>query len=80
MQRIFHQYFDLPTWNLTRVLGVLFGLTATGFGLANGDGLTGIFGLVILMQAILNIGCIGNACAVPPARRSSAISPPDDEG
>lgn len=79
MQRIFHQYIDLPTWNLTRLLRVVFGAGLLCFGLANGDNLTSILAALILVQGALNVGCMGGACAVPLESRSSKISPADED-
>lgn len=79
MQRIFHQYIDLPTWNLTRLLRVLFGAGLLFFGLANGDNLTSILAALILVQGIFNVGCMGGVCAVPRESRSSLTRIPDED-
>jgi hypothetical protein len=83
MDRIYRQYLDLPTWNLTRVLRVLFGIGFLAFGLVNHDGLTTILASLVLLQGVLNVGCMGGACAVPPSgsrsARSVPTSPSDDE-
>ncbi|MEM0997359.1 MAG: hypothetical protein AAGN35_09785 [Bacteroidota bacterium] len=69
IERIYRQYIDSPTWNLTRALRVGFGAFLLVLGLVNYDGLTTILGSLLLLQGILNAGCMGGACAVPlPAK------------
>jgi hypothetical protein len=78
MQRIFYQYIDLPTWNLTRLLRVLFGAVLLVFGIANGDNLTSILAGLILLQGVFNVGCMGGACAVPRESRSVSTLDKDE--
>ncbi|HHG84247.1 MAG TPA: hypothetical protein ENJ82_05805 [Bacteroidetes bacterium] len=65
MKQVFDQYIDLRYWNLARILRVGFGIVLLVAAFFSQDGITAVFGGLLLLQGMLNIGCIGGACAVP---------------
>jgi hypothetical protein len=55
----------LSDWHLIRVVRLVFGTMAVTAGFTKGDVLAGAVGGLLLYQAIWNVGCCGNSCAVP---------------
>lgn len=59
-------YFARYNWSLSRVLRLLVGLVLLVVGFVNHDSVLRFFGLLFSLQALLNLGCMGGACAIPP--------------
>jgi hypothetical protein len=58
-------------WSIGRLLRLLLGTGAVAQGLAQKENLMLIVGLFIVLSAVLNYGCCGNAgCPVPPKNRT----------
>ncbi len=57
------------SWHLVRILQLAMGSLLLGsYFFYRPDGITLAFGIVLLLQAVFNISCVGGACATPPAR------------
>lgn len=59
------KYIDLRTWNLTRVLRVVFGIGIAIAGIVGAEPFAITIGSLVFLQGLLNVGC-GAACAVSP--------------
>ena len=55
----------LKQWNGLRLLRLGIGIAAIVQGLYSPTPFLWVIGAVLVIQAIMNIGCIGGACAVP---------------
>lgn len=60
----------LRNWSFTRVLRLVMAGVFLVAALSSGEWIAGAFGGVLALQAILNVGCCGTACAAPPVSRS----------
>lgn len=54
-----------------RLLRLGMGIAAIAQGIASPTPLLWVLGAVLLVQAFLNIGCMGGACAVPTKQNTS---------
>jgi hypothetical protein len=61
-------YFARYNWSVSRVLRLLVGIVLLVVGFVNHDSVLRFFGLLFLLQALLNLGCMGGACAIPPGK------------
>lgn len=61
----------LTNWNLARVLRLAFALVFLGAAITGGEPIAYVAAGVFGLQAILNVGCCGSACAAPPANRKT---------
>ncbi len=60
-------------WHLVRILQLTMGSLLLGsYFFYRPDGITLAFGIILLLQAVFNISCVGGACAPPPARDRKA--------
>lgn len=55
----------LKQWNGLRLLRLGIGIAAIVQGLYSPTPLLWVIGAVLVIQAVMNIGCMGGACAVP---------------
>jgi hypothetical protein len=55
----------LKQWNGMRILRLGIGIAAIVQGLHSPTPLLWVIGAVVIIQAVINIGCMGGACAVP---------------
>lgn len=55
----------LKNWNLMRLLRLAVGIWAIYVSFTDRQLLFGILGAMFLVQALFNIGCIGQSCNMP---------------
>jgi hypothetical protein len=57
-------------WHLVRILQLAMGLLLVGsYFFYLQDGITLAFGLILMVQAFFNIGCLAGACLTPRQQR-----------
>lgn len=62
------QYFK--QWTGMRLLRLLIGIAAIVQGAMSPTPFLWVIGAVLLVQALLNIGCAGGACSVPVSKQT----------
>jgi hypothetical protein len=66
-------------WHLVRILQLAMGLLLVGsYFFYQQDGITLAFGLILMVQAFFNIGCLAGAC-LAPRQHHSADTPAIEE-
>ncbi len=55
-----------------RLLRLLMGIAAIIQGIASPTPLLWVLGAVLLVQAFLNIGCMGGSCSIPVQQKTNA--------
>lgn len=61
----------LHGWNFARLLRLGLALAFLGAAWNNGEWIAYALAALFGLQAVLNTGCCGSACATPPANRKS---------
>jgi hypothetical protein len=61
----------LRNWNFARVLRLVLAGAFLGAAVSSGEWIAYVVAAVFGLQAILNVGCCGSACAVPPVNRKA---------
>lgn len=59
----------LKQWNGMRLLRLGIGIAAIVQGFYSPTPLLWVIGAVLVIQAVMNIGCMGGACAVPQSKQ-----------
>lgn len=60
-------------WTTSRVLRLVFAGVFLAAGISEGETLAYIAAAVFGLQAVLNVGCCGAACAAPPVNRKADV-------
>lgn len=60
----------LKQWNGLRLLRLGIGIAAVVQGLHSPTPFLWVIGAVLVIQAVMNIGCMGGACAIPQNKQS----------
>ncbi|MBS1547110.1 MAG: hypothetical protein JST38_21915 [Bacteroidetes bacterium] len=58
----------LSGWNFARVLRLVLAVAFLGAAVSTGEWIAGVFGAVLALQAMLNVGCCGSTCTALPNR------------
>ncbi|NCU02653.1 MAG: hypothetical protein GXC73_01600 [Chitinophagaceae bacterium] len=61
----------LKQWNGMRLLRLGIGIAAIVQGSSSPAPLLWVIGAVLVVQAVMNIGCMGGACAVPQSKQQT---------
>lgn len=61
----------LRNWNFARVLRLVLAVAFFGAAVSSGEWIAYVVAAVFGLQAILNVGCCGSACAAPPVNRKA---------
>jgi len=59
----------LKQWNAVRLLRLGIGIAAIIQGLHSPTPFLWVIGAVLVIQAVMNTGCMGGACAVPQSKQ-----------
>lgn len=61
----------LRNWNFPRLLRLALAGAFLGAAISSGERVAYVVAAVFGLQAILNVGCCGSACAAPPVNRKA---------
>jgi len=56
-------------WNIVRVVRLVLGLLMVAQGFSWQSPLIGISGGLLIVTALLNVGCFGRSCSISPSKK-----------